>query len=63
MHKTQGRLKFDVQQRVAWLDKPKVSDGLWICWVYQAKLPVVPLFLCIPLYSGMQEKVIQNYAP
>ena len=19
--------------RVAWVDKPKVSDGLWICWV------------------------------
>ena len=29
-----------VAQRVAWFDKPKVADGLWICWVYQPKLPV-----------------------
>jgi hypothetical protein len=26
---------------VGWVDKPNVSDGLWIGWVYQPNLPAV----------------------
>ena len=25
---------------VDWIDKPKVSDGLWICWVYNPTYPL-----------------------
>jgi hypothetical protein len=44
---------------VDWIDKPKVSDGLWICWVYN---PTYPLFQTafFHAHSEMQEKVTRN---
>ena len=26
---------------VGWVDKPNVSDGLWICWVYNPTYPLI----------------------
>ena len=46
---------------VDWIDKPKVSDGLWICWVYN---PTYPLFQTAFFHanSEMKEKVTRNYS-
>ena len=32
---------------VGWVAQPKVSDGLWICWVYK---PTYPLLLFCKVY-------------
>ena len=30
---------------VAWVDKPKGSDGLWACWVYNPTYPLCHFLL------------------
>ena len=30
---------------VGWVDKPNVSDGLWICWVYNPTYPPYHFFM------------------
>ena len=40
---------------VGWVDKPNVSDSLWICWVYNPTYPLIfewvsPLFNTVNSY-------------
>ena len=35
---------------VDWIDKPKVSDGLWICWVYNPTYPPYHFFMHFTIY-------------
>ena len=35
----------DLRAGVDWVDKPNVSDGLWICWVFNPTYPLCHFFL------------------
>ena len=37
--------KTTLYNEAGWVDKPKVSDGLWTCWVFNPTYPLCHFFM------------------
>ena len=50
---------------VGWVDKPNVSDGLWICWVDNPTYPPYHFFMhfTIGISDGLQDSINLNSMP